>query len=188
MRPEINLSKSDISNLIAESIITVLSEAKKKKVADRHEYWHQRWLKQKAEKAKAKAEQEALETQPNQPESKPTSTDRHRPGYYEEYAKKTKKKDRHRKGYYRDYNKAHPERLDRGFTKGYNYGCVSDGRVNDKTVGMKIGPGTYVRGYDKLGRPITNDPIADLLRNRETEWNELRNMEIDDWDEDSWDD
>lgn len=28
-------------------------------------------------------------------------------------------KDRHRPGYYREYNKKHPERLNRGFTKGY---------------------------------------------------------------------
>lgn len=39
--------------------------------------------------------------------------DRHRPGYYKEYAKRTGKKDRHRKGYYSKYNLAHPERLER---------------------------------------------------------------------------
>lgn len=39
--------------------------------------------------------------------------DRHRKGYYAEYAKRTGRKDRHRRGYYRDYNKAHPERLER---------------------------------------------------------------------------
>lgn len=41
------------------------------------------------------------------------SKDRHRKGYYEDYAKRTGKKDRHRKGYYKDYNKKHPERLAR---------------------------------------------------------------------------
>lgn len=39
--------------------------------------------------------------------------DRHKQGYYLEYAKRTGKKDRHRKGYYKEYNKAHPERLKR---------------------------------------------------------------------------
>ncbi|MBO7595333.1 MAG: hypothetical protein J6T12_10205 [Salinivirgaceae bacterium] len=39
--------------------------------------------------------------------------DRHKKGYYAEYAKRTGKKDRHRKGYYKEYNKAHPERLKR---------------------------------------------------------------------------
>ena len=37
--------------------------------------------------------------------------DRHRPGYYKEYAKRTGRKDRHRKGYYREYNLKHPERI-----------------------------------------------------------------------------
>lgn len=48
--------------------------------------------------------------------------DRHREGYYAEYAKKRKAEgkpvDRHRKGYYKEYNKKHPERLERGYTKG----------------------------------------------------------------------
>lgn len=39
--------------------------------------------------------------------------DRHKPGYYAEYAKRTGKKDRHRKGYYKEYNMKHPERLER---------------------------------------------------------------------------
>ena len=37
--------------------------------------------------------------------------DRHRPGYYKDYAKRTGRKDRHRKGYYREYNLKHPERI-----------------------------------------------------------------------------
>lgn len=41
------------------------------------------------------------------------STDRHKKGYYAEYAKRTGRKDRHRKGYYREYNIKHPERLER---------------------------------------------------------------------------
>lgn len=43
--------------------------------------------------------------------------DRHRPGYYAEYAKKRKEQgkpvDRHKPGYYKKYNAAHPERLQR---------------------------------------------------------------------------
>jgi len=88
---------------------------------------------------------------------------------------KPSKKDRHRPGYYRDYNKAHPERLDRGFTKGYNNGCVSDGRVYDNGIGLEIRPGVYIRGYDELGLPITNDPLGDMIRNREMQWHD------DDW-------
>jgi hypothetical protein len=41
--------------------------------------------------------------------------DRHRPGYYKEYAKRTGRKDRHRPGYYREYNLKHPERIARLF-------------------------------------------------------------------------
>ena len=37
--------------------------------------------------------------------------DRHRPGYFKDYAKRTGRKDRHRKGYYREYNLKHPERI-----------------------------------------------------------------------------
>ena len=37
--------------------------------------------------------------------------DRHRPGYFKEYAKRTGRKDRHRPGYYKEYNKKHPERI-----------------------------------------------------------------------------
>ena len=39
--------------------------------------------------------------------------DRHRKGYYADYAKRTGRKDRHSKGYYRKYNLEHPERLAR---------------------------------------------------------------------------
>lgn len=52
--------------------------------------------------------------------------DRHRPGYYAEYAKRTGKKDRHRKGYYKEYNKKHPERLER---VGIN---INDNKDEDK--------------------------------------------------------
>lgn len=76
---------------------------------------------------------------------------------------KTKKKDR--RVYYREYNKKHPERLDRGFTKGYINGNVSDGTINqtDKIYGM------WILGYDKLGRPVTNCSLSDMLCNKEME-------------------
>ena len=37
-----------------------------------------------------------------------------------------------RRAYYREYNKKHPERLNRGYTKGYKNGNVSDGPVTSK--------------------------------------------------------
>jgi len=110
---------------------------------DRHRegYWKERWAKQKAEKEKKIANGEDV----------------------------PKEKDRHRKGYYREYNKKHPERLNRGYTKGYINGNVNDG--------LDI-PDNYVIGYDEFGRPITNHPLSDMLRNKEMEWHD------DDWCED----
>ena len=151
--------------------------------------------------------------------------DRHREGYYKEYAERTGKKDRHsadyykkyrerkklekeasssstgvssdnsssdttsisntetekkakakkkdRRAYYREYNKKHPERLNRGFTKGYVNGNVSDGEINQSY-------GIRVLGYDELGRPITNDPFGDKIRNHKMQ------MLWDDWDDDYW--
>lgn len=143
--------------------------------------------------------------------------DRHKEGYYKEYAERTGKKDRHsadyykkyrerkkfekeassttdssldsssisntetkkkpkakkkdRRAYYRKYNMEHPERLNRGFTKGYVNGNVSEGAINhaDEICGVRI------LGYDELGRPITNHPFGDMLRNKEMEWHD------DDW-------
>lgn len=106
-----------------------------------------------------------------------SEADRHRPGYYKDYAKKTGKKDRHKPGYYHKYNQEHPERLERGFTKGYIDGKVSNG------------PKPKVNGniwYDYLGRPHSNDPynptFSDLLDAKEQQWHD------DDWEESSWDD
>ena len=143
--------------------------------------------------------------------------DRHREGYYKEYAERTGKKDRHsadyykkyrerkklekeaeasssvdssvnsssvsntetkkkakpkkdRRAYYREYNKKHPERLNRGYTKGYVNGNVSEGEI----YGFDSF-GNRILGYDVLGRPITNDPFGDMLRNKEMEWHD------DDW-------
>ena len=144
--------------------------------------------------------------------------DRHREGYYKEYAERTGKKDRHsadyykkyrerkklekeaeasssvdssvnsssvsntetkkkakakkkdRRAYYREYNKKHPERLNRGFTKGCVNGNASEGDIYGfDAFGIRI------LGYDELGRPITNDPLGDMLRNKEMEWHD------DDW-------
>ena len=79
-------------------------------------------------------------------------------------AKTKKKKDR--RAHYMVYNKKQPERLDRGFTKGYVNGNVNDGEINhtDKIYSMRI------LEYDELGRPITNYPLSDMLRNKEMEW------------------
>lgn len=143
--------------------------------------------------------------------------DRHREGYYQEYAEKTGKKDRHspdyykkyrerkkqealinsqvepdkdvvsaettksniinkkpkdRRAYYRKYNQAHPERLNRGFTKGYINGNIDDGLENE------IFPGVRILGYDEFGLPVTNNPFGDMIRNHEMTWHD------DDWYED----
>ena len=85
---------------------------------------------------------------------------------------------RKRSGYFKNYNKEHPERLDRGFTKGYNNGNVSDGKKVEKRVWLNEALGIYIIGYDEIGRPITNSPLSDMLRNKEMEWHD------DDWCED----
>ena len=142
--------------------------------------------------------------------------DRHREGYYKEYAERTGKKDRHsadyykkyrerkklekeasssvdsvsdssvvsntetnkkakakkkdRRAYYREYNKKHPERLNRGYTKGCVNGNASEGEI----YGFDVF-GIHILGYDELGRPITNDPFGDMIRNKMMEWHD------DDW-------
>lgn len=160
----IRLTESDLHRIVKETVCKILKEADRHRPGyfngkpDRHRegYWKERWTKQKAAK---QAETE-------------NDTD-----------KSTKpQKDRHRKGYYHDYNQAHPERLNRGFTKGFNNGNVADGRIGDNGIGKEIFPGVYIIGYDELGRPITNDKLGDQLRNKEMEWHD------DDWDEGSWDD
>ena len=158
----------NIDKIISESINKVISEADRhregyfKGKPDRHRegYWKERWAKQKAAK---EAEKQGT---PSKPKSKASKL----------------QKDRHRKGYYHDYNQAHPERLDRGFTKGYNNGNVSDGVKEKKRKWLNKTLGIYIIGYDELGRPITNSPLSDMLRNKEMEWHD------DDWDEGSWDD
>ena len=151
--------------------------------------------------------------------------DRHREGYYKEYAERTGKKDRHsadyykkyrerkklekeasssssavssadsvsdsssisntetkkkakpkkdRRAYYREYNRKHIERLNRGYTKGCVNGNASEGEI----YGFDVF-GIRILGYDELGRPITNDPFGDMIRNKKMEWH-------DDWNEDYW--
>lgn len=120
---------------------------------DRHEYWKKRWAKQKAEKEESA-------------EAKPKSNSK-------------KKKDRHRKGYYHDYNKAHPERLERGFTKGYVNGNVSEGpkqkqpNYPDGCIQV-LEDGYYI---DRMGWKRHLNPLTDLLTIKEQEWHD------DDWDE-----
>ena len=167
----IRLTESDLRQIVKESVNKVLKEADRhrpgyfKDKPDRHRegYWKERWAKQKAAKQVESEKDADAPTKPQKQASKP-------------------KKDRHRKGYYHDYNQAHPERLNRGFTKGYNNGNVSDGLDMKKDERIWLGPDTYIVGYDEMGRPITNHPLSDLLRNKEMEWHD------DDWNEGSWDD
>ena len=144
MKKILRLTESDIHNMIKEAVNRVLQEE------DRHRegYWKERWAKQKAAK-QTKTEKDA--DAPTQP-----------------------KKDRHRKGYYREYNKKHPERLNRGFTKGYNNGNVSDGVKPNSNGNI---------WYDQLGRPHSRDffnpTLSDLLDYKcHSEWHD------DDWCED----
>ena len=122
---------------------------------DRHEYWKKRWEEQK----------ETSETF-EKPKSK----------------KKSKKKDRHRKGYYHDYNQAHPERLERGFTKGYMNGNVSEGlktpqpNYPDGCIQV-LEDGYYI---DRMGLERHIDPVTDMLTIKEQEWHD------DDWCESTW--
>lgn len=157
---KIRLTEQDLTNIVRETVNYILSEE------DRHRpgYWKERWQKQKAAKqAQSETDGENTTSKPKKKPSKP-------------------KKDRHRKGYYHDYNQAHPERLNRGFTKGYNNGNVSDGPKEKKREWLDKTLGIYIIGYDEIGRPITNSPLSDMLRNKEMEWHD------DDWDEGSWDD
>ena len=164
----IRLTELDLHRIVRESVNRVLKEGDRHKEGyfkdkpDRHRegYWKERWAKQKAAK---QAESEKNADAPQKQAPKP-------------------KKDRHRKGYYHDYNQAHPERLNRGFTKGYKNGNVSDGVDVKKDERIWLDPDTYIVGYDELGRPITNHPLSDMLRNKEME------LHDDDWDEGSWDD
>ena len=153
----IRLTESDLHQIVKESVNKILKEA------DRHRLGY---FKGKPDRhregywkerwAKQKAAKQA-ETEKNT--DAPTKS--------KKQASKPQK-DRHRKGYYHDYNKAHPERL--------------NGLDIKKDERIWLDPDTYIIGYDEIGRPITNHPLSDLLRNKEMEWHD------DDWDEGSWDD
>ena len=84
--------------------------------------------------------------------------------------KKAKAKKKDRRAYYREYNKKHPERLNRGYTKRCVNGNASEGEI----YGFDVF-GIHILGYDELGRPITNDPFGDMIRNKMMEWHD------DDW-------
>ena len=84
--------------------------------------------------------------------------DRHRKGYFEEYAKRTGKKDRHRKGYYREYNLKHPERLER--------------------VGLKVIDGVVCKEITKK-ETVKTDLISLKISIKEHQWHD------DDWFEDN---
>ena len=146
-------------------------------MADRSEYWKKRWAKQKEEGTtdrhdywkKRWEEEKSKSSSDVKPKSK----------------KKSKsKKDRHRKGYYHDYNQAHPERLERGYSKGYVNGNVSEG-LKKKLPNYPDGcleileDGYYI---DNMGWKRHINPITDALLVKEQEWHD------DDWDEGSWDD
>lgn len=154
----ITINEQDVQEIVNGTLRNLIKEA------DRHRegYWKERWAKQKAAK-QASSENGDTPSVPKKKAQKP-------------------QKDRHRKGYYHEYNKLHPERLNRGFTKGYKNGNVSDGPKKSADDRIWLDPDTYIIGYDELGRPITNHPLSDLLRNKETEWHD------DDWNEGSWDD
>lgn len=115
---------------------------------DRHRpgYWAERWAKQKADKKQSEKE------------GKPVQ----------------KQKDRHRPGYYREYNMKHPERLNRGYTKGYVGGCLDNGKINQE-IGKEIFPDVKIIGYDEIGRPVTNDNFYNHILHKNMEWHD------DDW-------
>ena len=87
----------------------------------------------------------------------------------------TSNQDRHKdKNYYHKYNQSHPERLNPGFTKGYNNGNVSDGIKEKHNTNI---------WYDTLGHPHSNNffnpTLSDLLYHKcFVEWHD------DDWYED----
>ena len=93
--------------------------------ADRHEYWAERWRRQKEDGSKPDRH-DYWKKRWEEEKGGSETFERPEPG------KRSGRKDRHRKGYYHDYNKAHPERLERGFTKGYVNGNVSEGPMEKR--------------------------------------------------------
>ena len=58
--------------------------------------------------------------------------------------------------------------------RNYTKGCVNRNDSKGDIYGFDAF-GICILGYDELGRPITNDPFGDMLRNKEMEWHD------DDW-------
>jgi hypothetical protein len=140
------ITENEIRQIVKETLNSIVKEN------DRHRpgYWAERWAKQKAQKAAENGDEKQV---------KP---------------KKPKKKDRHRPGYYREYNMKHPERLNRGYTKGYVGGCLDNGKINQE-IGREIFPGVKIIGYDEIGRPVTNDDFYNHILHKNMEWHD------DDW-------
>ena len=88
-----------------------------------------------------------------------------------------KKQKGKRTKYFREYNKRNPERLERGFTKGYVNGNVSEGKKVKKN-------GMYV--FDALGRAYSRDfynpTMTQMINERLSMWHD------DDWEESAWGD
>ena len=156
----IRLSESELHNVIKEAVSRVLAEADRHREGyyddyaertgkkDRHSPgYYQRY------REKKRAEEQSAE-QTNGKEKKPVSPK----------SKKNGKK-KSRKAYYHKYNQEHPERLNRGFTKGYVNGNVSDGPEKNEYETDFLG--RRILGYDEFGMPITNDPFGDMIRNHE---------------------
>ena len=74
-----------------------------------------------------------------------------------------------RRAYYREYNKKHPERLNRGYTKGYKNGNVRDGRIEEAKVKKRT-------WYDRMFKPTFSELLYDKVF---VEWHD------DDWEESS---
>ena len=146
-------------------------------MADRHEYWKKRWEEQKSSDTKPDRSGYWKERWARQKAEKGASEQAGR--------KKAKPKgDRHRKGYYHAYNAAHPERLERGFTKGYVNGNVSEGpkaiQPNYPDGCLQVlGDGYYI---DRMGWKRHVDPLTDALTIKEQQWHD------DDWCESCVDD
>jgi len=137
---------------------------------NRHEYWKARWEKQKSSSSKSDRSKYWKERWVREKSTKTQETEKSE-------NKKPASKDRHRKGYYHDYNAAHHERLERGYTKGYVNGNVSEGRVKrepnypDGCIQV-LDNGYYI---DRMGWKRHLNPITDALTIKEQEWHD------DDW-------
>ena len=76
------------------------------------------------------------------------------------------KKDRHRPGYYTEYNKKYPERLNRGYTKGYENGNVCEGKIEYKKPQRTC--------YDRMFNPTLSELLYDkvFVEYHDDDWEE----------------